>query len=165
MTTVIQLQEQQQKAWAAYKALAEKRDSNGKFADPTDHEAYRKAGDDLDSFAERITEAQKDEVRQKRMIEADFQDEKRLSESGAKSEDEKRLSYDSVYGRWLTRAQNATLSPEEMRVLETRGTNTQITTTNSLGGYLVPQSFSNQLEAMGLWSGGMMENCQIQPLL
>jgi HK97 family phage major capsid protein len=48
-----------------------------------------------------------------------------------------------------------------MRVLETRGTNTQITTTNTLGGYLVPQSFSNQLEAMGLWSGGMMENCQI----
>lgn len=160
--TVIQLQEQQQRAWAAYKSLAEKRGSDGKFADPTDHEAYRKAGDDLDSFAERILDAQKDEARQKRMIEADFVDEKRLKENhDAKTLDEKRMSYESVYGRWLTRGQNMSLSPEEMRVLETRGTNTQITTTNSLGGYLVPQSFSNQLEAMGLWSGGMMENCQI----
>lgn len=160
--TVIQLQEQKQKAWTAYKALAEKRGSDGKFADPTDLEAYRKAGDALDSYEELILDAQKDEIRTKRMLEADFLDEQRLKNQKATSDaDEKRMSYDAVYGRWLTRGQNATLSPEEMQVLETRGTNTQITTTNSLGGYLVPQSFSNQLEAMGLWSGGMMENCQI----
>ena len=162
MTSVIQLQEQQQKAWAAYKALAEKRGADGKFADPTDQEAYRKAGDDLDSFAERIVDAKKDEERQKRMIEADFQDEKRLKDiKDSKTADEARMSYDAVYSRWLVRGQGAQMTPEEQRVLETRGTSTQITTTNSLGGFLVPQSFSNELEAMGLWSGGMMEACRI----
>jgi HK97 family phage major capsid protein len=162
MKSVIQLQEEQQKAWAAYKALAEKRGADGRFADPTDHEAYRKAGDALDSYAELILDAQKDEARQKRMIEADLSDEKRLRENGeAKKADEKRMSYDEVYGRWLTRGQNAQMNPEEQRVLETRGTNTQIVTTNSLGGYLVPESFSNELELMGLWSGGMMEASRI----
>lgn len=160
--TVIQLQEQKQKAWTAYKALAEKRGTDGKFADPTDLEAYRKAGNAVDEYEDLILEAQKEEVRAKRMIEADFQDEQRLKNQKTTSDaDEKRMSYDAVYGRWLTRGQNVSLSHEEMQVLETRGTNTQITSTNSLGGYLVPQSFSNQLEAMGLWSGGMMENCQI----
>jgi HK97 family phage major capsid protein len=160
--TSLQLQEQRASVWNTYVALRNKRGADGKFADPTDAAAFQKAGDEFDSFEERIIEARKDEDRQKRAMEADAIDERMLKEkhdSGAHSE--KRMAYEEVYGRWLTRGQNMTLSPEEMKVLETRGTNTQITTTNSLGGYLVPQSFSNQLEAMGLWSGGMMENCQI----
>jgi HK97 family phage major capsid protein len=160
--TSIQLQEEQAKAWKAYTALREKRDGDGKFADQTDEAAFRKAGEAFDSYAERIIDAKKDEERQKRMIEADFQDEKRAKEKkDSSAEDEKRMAYDAVYGRWLTRGQNATMNPEEQRVLETRGTNTQIVTTNSLGGYLVPQQFSNELEVMGLWSGGMMQGCRI----
>jgi len=160
--TSLQLKEQQAATFKQYKTLAEKRGADGRFADSTDEAAFRKCADDLDSFEERILEAEKHEMRLKKMIEAEQVDEKLLRDKhDAGEHSEKRMSYEAVYGRWLTRAQNATLSPDEMRVLETRGTNTQITTTNSLGGYLVPQSFSNQLEAMGLWSGGMMENCQI----
>lgn len=160
--TSLQLKEQQAATFKQYKTLAEKRGADGRFADSTDEAAFRKCADDLDSFDERILEAEKHEMRLKKMIETEQVDEKLLRDKhDAGEHSEKRMSYEAVYGRWLTRAQNATLSPDEMRVLETRGTNTQITTTNSLGGYLVPQSFSNQLEAMGLWSGGMMENCQI----
>ena len=160
--TSLQLQEQQAATWKAYVSLRDKRGTDGKFADSTDEAAFRKAGEEFDSYAERIIEAKKDEDRQRRMIEADIQDEKRLKErKDIADSDEKRMSYDSVYGRWLTRGQNATMSPEEQRVLETRGTATQIVTTNSLGGYLVPESFSNELEVMGLWSGGMMEGCRI----
>ena len=159
--TSLQLQEQQNAAWKAYVSLRDKRGADGKFADSTDEAAFRKAGDEFDSYAERILEAKKDEERQRKMIEADAMDEQRLKTQTKSEAQEARMSYEAVYGRWLTRGQNASLTPEEMRVLETRGTNTQITTTNSLGGYLVPESFSYQLEAMGLWSGGMMENCQI----
>lgn len=160
--TVIQLQEQRNAAWKAYTALAEKRGEDGKFADPTEAAAYRKAGDDFDSFEERIIEARKDEDRQRRMAEAINNQEHEDRNRKTKAEvDEKRMSYDAVYGRWLTRGQNAPMAPDEQRVLETRGTNTQIVTTNSLGGYLVPESFSNELEVMGLWSGGMMEGCRI----
>ena len=159
--TSLQLQEQQAAAWKAYVSLRDKRGADGKFADSTDEAAFRKAGDEFDSYSERILEAKKDEERQRKMIEADAMDEQRLKTQTKSEAQEARMSYEAVYGRWLTRGQNASLTPEEMRVLETRGTNTQITTTNSLGGYLVPESFSYQLEAMGLWSGGMMENCQI----
>lgn len=160
--TSLQLKEAQGAAFKQYKALAEKRGADGKFADSTDEAAFRKCADDLDSFEERILEAEKHEIRLKKMIEAENVDEKLHEERhNAGKHSEKRTSYDIAFGRYLTRAQNATLSPEDMRILETRGTNTQITSTNSLGGYLVPQSFSNQLEAMGLWSGGMMETCQI----
>lgn len=160
--TSLQLQEQQNAAWKAYVALRDKRGADGRFADSTDEAAFRKAGEDFDSYADRIVEAKKDEERQRKMMEADLLDEQRLkNQKQAADADDKRMSYEAVYGRWLTRGQNVTLSPEDMRVLETRGTNTQIVSTNSLGGYLVPESFSYQLEAMGLWSGGMMENCQV----
>lgn len=160
--TSLQLKEQQAATFARYKELRGKRGADGKFADSTDEAAFRKCAEDLDSFEERIIDAQKDEERMRKMVEAEKVDEKLHEERhNAGQHSEKRMSYDAVFGRWLTRAQNATLSPEEMRILETRGTNTQITTTNSLGGFTVPVSFSEQLEAMGLWSGGMMETCQI----
>lgn len=71
------------------------------------------------------------------------------------------MSYEDVFKRWMVRPQYARLPEDEMRMLETRGTNTQIVTTNSLGGFLVPQSFSNELEMKGIWKGGMLEACRV----
>lgn len=71
-------------------------------------------------------------------------------------------TYDRVFWRHMTRsdsAQPAGLNADERRLLETRGTNTQITTTDSLGGYLVPTQFSNQLENMMKYYSNMMEYC------
>lgn len=159
--TSLQLQELQSATFKRYKELSDKRDANGKFADSTDQAAFLACANDLDGFDERILEARKHEERLRKMAEADFADEQRLRKEGPAVNSDATMSYEEVYKRWLVRPQNGTLSPDEMRVLESRGTSTQITSTNSLGGYLVPQSFSNQLEAMGLWSGGMMESCQI----
>lgn len=118
-------------------------------------EELRKLGEQKDFALER-------EAMEKRLISAQLKDEDATrAKHDAEKAGEKRMSYDEVFNRYLIRGQNATLSQDEMRVLETRGTSTQITTTNSLGGYAVPQSFSNNLEAMGLWAGGMMEACQI----
>ena len=77
------------------------------------------------------------------------------------STDSRDMSYEGAFKRWMVRAQYARLPEDEMRLLETRGTNTQIVSTNSLGGYLVPQSFSNELEMKGIWKGGMLEACRV----
>lgn len=89
--------------------------------------------------------------------------EKNTSKTAAPSFDQgnRDMSYEAVFHRWMVRNQNAQLPQDEMRLLETRGTSTQIVSTNSLGGYLVPQSFSNELEMKGIWKGGMLEACRV----
>lgn len=92
---------------------------------------------------------------------------KRLAEMLAQNEQKPKsesrdMSYESVYKRWLTRGQNAQLSPEDMRVLETRGTSTNISSTNTLGGYAVPVSFSQEMEFYGIFSGGMFAASRIK---
>lgn len=42
-----------------------------------------------------------------------------------------------------------------------RGTSTQITTTDSLGGYLIPQMLYPELERRMKWYGGILEACRI----
>lgn len=83
------------------------------------------------------------------------------SQTGAPEFTNRATTYDGAFKRYLTMPQNGRLSDEEMRLLETRGTNTQIVSTNSLGGYIVPQSFSNELEMAGIWKGGMLEACRV----
>ena len=61
------------------------------------------------------------------------------------------------------------LTPEEREFMAkrqsfqspTRGTSTQITVTDSLGGYLVPMDFSNELEKRMKYYGGMLNACRI----
>lgn len=99
----------------------------------------------------------------KRLLGAQAENEKATKADAPQGKD---MSYDGVWKRWITRGENARLPEAEMRILETRearGTSTQIVTTNSLGGYLVPQSFSNMLEMAGIWRGGMMEAGEIYP--
>lgn len=73
-------------------------------------------------------------------------------------------TYDSVFWRHMMRhdsAQPAQLNEEEKRMLETRGTSTQITTSTTLGGYTVPQQFSNELERMRKWYAQMTNYCRV----
>ncbi len=73
-------------------------------------------------------------------------------------------TYDSVFWRHMMRydsAQPAQLNEDERRLLETRGTSTQITTSNTLGGYIVPQQFSNELERMRKWYAQMTNYCRV----
>lgn len=73
-------------------------------------------------------------------------------------------TYDSVFWRHMMRydsSQPAQMGEDERRLLETRGTSTQITTSNSLGGYIVPQQFSNELERMRKWYAQMSDYCRV----
>lgn len=57
-------------------------------------------------------------------------------------------TYDQVFWRYMGRNPETRLNDEDMRVLQARGTSTQIGSTDSLGGYTIPQSFSYKLETM-----------------
>lgn len=73
-------------------------------------------------------------------------------------------NYDSVFWRHMMRydsAQPAQMTEDERRLLEQRGTSTQITTSNTLGGYIVPQQFSNELERMLKWYANMRDYCRV----
>lgn len=73
-------------------------------------------------------------------------------------------TYDKVFWRHMMRYDSATpadLTLEERKLLETRGTSTQITTSNTLGGYIVPQQFSNELERMRKWYAQMTNYCRV----
>ncbi len=73
-------------------------------------------------------------------------------------------NYDSVFWRHMMRydsAQPAQMTEEERRLLEQRGTSTQITTSNTLGGYIVPQQISSELERMLKWYANMRDYCRV----
>jgi HK97 family phage major capsid protein len=53
------------------------------------------------------------------------------------------------------------LNAEERNALETRGTNTQIVGTDSLGGYLVPEDFSNILDVASKFTGIVEQVSQV----
>lgn len=126
-------------------------------------DGWDSAKEELRKLGEQKEYALEQETLLRKQIEAQVNEEARANGKSNSQVDEKRMSYENVYRRFLTMPQHGRLQEDELRVLETRGTSTQITTTDSLGGYIVPQSFSGMLEMAGIWRGGMMEACEIYP--
>ena len=58
----------------------------------------------------------------------------------------------SAFGKYL-RHGFAALTAEERAMVQKRGTNTQVAGTDNLGGYLVPQEFSNELNVATAFTG------------
>lgn len=153
MKSVIDLQQEQAKSLQALQAM--QRDGLESRT-----EEWARGMADLAKIDEQLALAVEAEKVEKRLLamQADAEKSERARTDAAP---ENAMSYDVVFKRFLTMKQNGRLSDDEMRMLETRGTNTQIGSTNSLGGYLVPQSFSNELEMAGIYSGGMMDACRL----
>lgn len=153
MKSVIDLQQEEAKSLQALQAM--------QAAGPESRTAeWAKGMEDLGKIQEQLSMAIEAEKVEKRLIALQVESEKEdRANSGSKPTIA--TSYEDVFKRWMVRPQYARLQEDEMRLLETRGTNTQIGSTNSLGGYLVPQSFSNELEMLGIWKGGMLEACRI----
>ena len=153
MKSVIDLQQEQAKSLQALQAM--QRDGLESRT-----EEWARGMADLAKIDEQLALAVEAEKVEKRLLamQADVEKTERARTNTAP---ENAMSYDGVFKRFLTMKQNGRLSDDEMRILETRGTNTQIGSTNSLGGYLVPQSFSNELEMAGIYSGGMMAACRL----
>jgi HK97 family phage major capsid protein len=152
--SVIELQQEQEKILRARLELQRQG-----VASVTD-ERWVKSSEESRKIDEELELAIEAERIEKRLLGMQAESEKQ-ERSRTDTAPENAMSYDVVFKRFLTMKQNGRLSDDEMRMLETRGTNTQIGSTNSLGGYLVPQSFSNELEMAGIYSGGMMDACRL----
>lgn len=158
MTRLEVLQDNLQKNEAALQDLRGKRDASGAYT--SDAQAQiRKLNEDFEAIKsemeiELISEKRAAAYAAQEFAEAESRSKKNTTTTSTA------VTYDDVFWRYMKRNGREKFSDDEMRMLETRGTSTQITTTDSLGGYLVPQEFSNQLENMMKWYGGMLGACQ-----
>lgn len=155
MSKLQNLIEQRAKVYAAMQDMRDK--NEGEMP-----EAWAAAESDFQRLSAEILTEQRWLENERQMIASGY-DPAKTTTTGATQAPDTRMSYDEVFWRYMVRQQHGVLTPEEMRVLETRGTSTQITTTNSLGGFLVPQSFSNLLENMMKFYGGMLDACGVFP--
>lgn len=132
-------------------------------------EDYRKMDADYQRLTDQIRDAEAFEAREKEMAEAEYiqRHTQRSPQNTSTTADAQKLTYDDVYWRYLCRGIEG-LNAEEKRMLhtrydqaETRGTDPQITTTDSAGGFLVPTSFSNEIDAKMKWYGSILAACTI----
>lgn len=165
------IQEKIEQNQAALRDILAKRSADGTF--PADvQEQIKRANADLIALKEqgeieRIAEAaENDRVLQ----EANQRAAQNTSTTGAQTTGATSTTaaqtYDSVFWRHMRRnnsshAPSENLTADECRLLETRGTATQITTSDTLGGYIVPTQFSNELERMLKWYANMRDYCRV----
>lgn len=78
-----------------------------------------------------------------------------------KSAADQENDYRDAYNRYIRLHKNQRLSEKDMELLEKRGTSDQVGSTGSLGGYLIPEGFSNLLEKYMVMYGGMLEAANV----
>ncbi len=161
MATSIELKQQREKIFREMKDIRDSVGTDGKFTDATQETKWRKLDEDFLALGKQIEDAEKWEARSKEMETAAYkqQEEARAAgKAGSGQRSDNEMKYDEVWEKYIRRG-SATLTEQEIRMLQTRGTDTQITTTDSLGGYLVPTSFSNELEMLTKMYGGILQAC------
>lgn len=141
---------------AAYRAMKDIRESleaNGKFTDATQETKWNQADADFREADTAIRNLQKFAEMEREAI---AQEMERQERAGKPVVAEKALEYGEVFNKFLSRGVN-NLTSEERKVLEYRGTDPQITSTDSKGGFLVPRSFSEELSLRMKYYGPMLE--------
>jgi len=156
MATALELKQQREKVFREMKDIREKIGDDGKFADATQETKWQNADSEFRRLTEAIRLAEEFEQREKDMATAEFRAQEQRE--NAKPENGDSQTYDKVWERYMRHGTGA-LNEQEKRMLQTRGTDTQITTTDSLGGFLVPTSFSGELEMQMKWYGGILQAC------
>ena len=169
MTRLEELQKQYRDNVAALEDLKKRRDEKtGEFA-PDIREAIERNNADYEKIMADFKVEKDLEARTKQDVLNEFHERSATTTTTATATDARKKDYDAVFWRAMSSSQrNAVdyLDEEERRVLATRGreqrgTSTQITTTDSLGGYLVPTQFSGRLENMMKYYSVMSEYCTL----
>lgn len=159
MTRLEQLQKEYTDNLAALKDTTAKRDAKGSMTADAQEEVRR-----INADCNRIlTEMETEKIAEQRLKQQFLLEFHNRPEASTTTEP-RGVKYEDVFWRHMRRqnsSQTVQFSEEELRMLETRGTATQITTSDSLGGYLVPQQFSNELENMMKWYANMMTFCRV----
>lgn len=145
---------------AAYRAMKDIRDSlerDGKFTDATQEAKWNQADADFREADTAIRNLQKFAEMEREAVSLEME---RQERAGKPVIAEKAMEYGEVFNRFLIRGL-ANLTPEERKALEYRGTDPQVTSTDSKGGFLVPRSFSEELTLRMKYYGPMLEAARI----
>lgn len=159
MTRLEQLQKEYTDNLAALKDITAKRSADGAFPPDVQQQILR-ANQDCERI---LNEMQAEKVLEKRLADEVLQEFHARPAKTSTTSENRQITYEDVFWRHQTRPirTEGNFTDEEKRMLETRGTSTQITTSDSLGGYLVPTQFSNRLENMMKWYANMMQFCTV----
>lgn len=154
-----ELQQQYRDNIAALEDIKKRRNPDGTFPADVQEQISRNNADYERIFKELGIEEQLE----KREKEALLQFHNRpdtTSTTSAISPEAREQSYSQAFVNYLVRGKTG-LTGEEVALLETRGTSTQITTSTTLGGYLVPKQFSNELERVMKYYSVMADYCRV----
>ena len=153
---ILDVLNERQQVYAQLMDVRAKRRDDGTFEDPLAMQTIENLNQRFSDLTKSLHDLEIQERQAKEMVERELEMRERTSKNTDTSNPD--LSYDQVFWRWAASpfGQNQ-LNESERRMLETRGTSTQIGTSDSLGGYNIPQSFSNTLENNMKWYGGMLE--------
>lgn len=111
----------------------------------------------FDTVNQKITDVD-GKIRKQQELEARLKD---MASQEQPKPEPKKLSRNEAYWNWARRGMRG-LSPEAQKlVAEKRGTNDQITTTDSLGGYLVPEGFGDEIITTMKHYSGMLQASNI----
>ena len=162
MTRLEQLQGELRDNQAALQDIQTKRDASGQLP-PDVREKVDKISADFQRIKDEYDAEMRLEETRKQQILLEFHGRPGATTTTGAPAEERSVTYDASFWKYMMRSQMSDnpLSPDERRSLETRGTSTQITTSDSLGGYLVPTQFSNRLENMMKWYANMMQYCTV----
>lgn len=167
MPTALELKEKRAQVFAAMNDIKGRLTSDMRFADATDETTWRNADAEYMRLTEAINLAETIERREKEMAATGYNEQRSnaTGHSGFQQGDSE-PTYEQAFWRYIRRERDDVTSPDDLRLLRTReqrGTSTQITSSNSLGGYTIPQSFSYKLENVMKWYGGMLTACGLMP--
>lgn len=156
MNTNLQaLYEKRAAAYAAMKDLRHQLGDDGKF-DSDGEAAWAKHDADYRSLTDQIKreEAWVETVREQADREYEARQRTTFNTSTTAAGPD---AYATAFGKYL-RMGERNLDPDDLRTLrEKRGTSTQVTGTDSLGGYAVPTGFSGQIEKIMKYYGPMLQ--------
>lgn len=150
--TLIEVHQELDSLTGILRDIRAKRRPDGSFEDPlvqTSLDANNKRFSELTKIR---TDLMVEQEQKRMMIEQEAEARER---NPANHPENPATTYESAFWRWATQhPERANLTTDERRMLETRGTSILVSNTDSLGGYTVPQSFSNTLETMMKFYGG-----------
>lgn len=111
---------------------------------------------DYNKLGEEIKSLEKDYEIDQKMDQLEYEqksvfDRTPKSDRGTEKEE---VTYKGAFSKWV---RNQTLSVKDLNILQTRGTSTQITSTPSLGGYMIPEEWHGELVKTMETYGGMLQ--------
>jgi len=148
------LKEELGKNWEEANSYFDKADKDGRtLLDPTEKEAFEKImskNDDIDANIKMLEKIEANEAENAN----DFTEKAKSLGIGT---DETKAIHSKVFNKYL---RSQTLNHEEKSIL-VRGTNTQIASTTTLGGFLVPEEWSRRIDVARAHIGSIKNICTV----